>query len=204
MARRTLILALFTVLAAASFARADCVRAELPKGSNNFFLLVDPASGVGQISVQIYLEKRGDTQSCTMSAELAQPASGFSVSVTPKEITHAGTYYGVYPITITATASAFASSEIVNVRLRDKDTGAVLATVPVLVGIAEQGSTASPSPTRVCTREDKSGCTEKELIALDVGPNFIEQNLPDVYLLVGIIAAFAIIVLVFFVIIPRK
>ena len=205
MASRALAFTLFTVLAFAAFAQADCVRAKPPEGTNSVFLTVDSTSGIGQATVSIYLEKKGGTKSCTMTTVLAQESSAYSISITPEELKHAGTYYGVYPITITATAPATAASETVTLRFIDSDTGVELGTVPVLLGIGQSDSSNVPGiKPHNCTKEDTSGCSEKELIALEMGPTFIEQNVSDFYLLVGIIAAFAMIVLIFFVIIPRK
>jgi hypothetical protein len=126
------------------------------------------------------------------------------VSISPAEIRHTGTYYGVYPLTITATASSVAP-ESVSLQFLDKDTGIALGSVPVVISVAETAGQGSPSEKpHNCTTEDTSGCTEKELVALQMGPNFIEQNQSDLYLLVGIFAAFAAIALIFFVVLPRK
>lgn len=203
MANRALVFALLSIIAVASFAHAECVLPEPPKAGNGFFLSVDPSSLSGQLPMQVYLQKKGGTGYCIMAAELAQQASGFSLSVLPADINFS-TSYGMYYATITATASAASvSPETVNILFLDKDTGAELATVPVRVSIAE---TAAPQGTgsHTCTKENTTYCTEMELIALQVGPSLIEENMTDVYLLVGIIIAFALIVLVFFVVIPRK
>jgi hypothetical protein len=93
---------------------------------------------------------------------------------------------------------------VVTIRLLDKDTGAELAAIPVLVGVSEAQNATSSARPRVCTRENTADCTQRELIAIEAGENFIGQNVSDFYLLAGIVAAFAFIVLVFFVVLPRK
>ena len=206
MAKRELVFTLLAMMAVAGFAQAECTSAA-PTGGNVIYLTVDPASLAGQITIQIYLVTGGGTQ-CTMTAEVAQQARGFSLTASPAETTlsgnsYSGNNYVQFPLTITATASAAsAAPETVNIRLLDKDTGAVLATVPVLLSISGTGSPSAKPHT--CTKENTTECTATELLALQMGQSVIEQNESDIYLLVGIIASFALIIFIFFVVIPRK
>jgi len=200
LARHAIALPLLAMLVLATFAHAGCVLPDLQKGGSGYQISVDPASLSGQLSMQIYVQKSDGTQPCAMAAELAQ-ASGYAASVTPSEISF-NTTYGMYYPTITATAQTGAAPGTISIRFMDKDTGAEIATVPIGISISETAS--SPVPTHVCTKENTKDCTAKELLALDVGPSLIEENISDVYLLVGIIAGFALIVLIFFVVIPRR
>jgi len=204
LAQRTIALSLIFLVALTAFAQAECVRAEPPKAINGLSLSVSPSSLSGQLTMQIYLEKKGGTGSCSMAARLSQQASGFAVSMTPTEVIYTGSsYYGVFPVIITATAtSASAPTETITIQFFDKDTGTQLATTPVLLSISQ--NTGSPSAKPACTKEDTTGCSEKDLIALQVPPSLIEENVNDIYLLVGIVAAFGLIVLLFFVLLPRK
>ena len=199
MVQRNLALSLMLIVAFSAFAQAECRLAE-PQKSSGFAIAVDPASLSGQLSMQVYVQKGGGAQPCTLVAELTQ-APGYSVTMTPVEISFNTSYVMYYPA-IAATAQASANAETLNIRFKDKDTGAELATASIDIRIAE--TVSSPTPTHICTKENTRDCTGKELLALDVEPSLIEENISDVYLLVGIIAGFALIVLIFFIVIPRK
>lgn len=198
MARSALAFSLLLIVAISAFAHAECRLAEPQKSSSGFYLPVDPITLSGQLSMQVYVQKNGETP-CTMTMELAR-ASGYAVSASPSEINFNTSYAMYYPV-ITATTQAPAAPQTINVRFLDKDTGTELATATV--NIAEAGSVPSAKP-HTCTKNDTSGCSANELLALDLEPSIIEENISDVYLLVGIIAGFGLIVLIFFVIIPRK
>jgi len=197
--RRNLAISLLLVVAFAAFAQAECRLAEAQKSSGGLAIAVSPSSLSGQLSMQIYVQKGSGTQ-CNLVAELSQ-APGYTASMSPLEISF-NTSYAMYYPAITAQAQASASPETLNIRFLDKETGAELATVPVSISVTEPETT--PTPTHICTKENTRDCTTKELLALDVEPSLIEENLSDVYLLVGIILGFALIALIFFVVIPRK
>jgi hypothetical protein len=192
------------MLAIAAFAQAECALAEPQKsGSSGFVLTLDSASLSGQLDMQVYVQKKGGSEPCSMTAQLTS-ALGYSMTVLPAEISF-NTSYGMYYPTISATAASKTAPETVSLRLLDKDTGAELASVPIGVSVAEAANASTPSvKPHVCTKQNTTQCTAKELLALDQEPTFIEQNISDIYLLVGIIAGFALIVIVLFVLIPRK
>jgi len=201
--QRALVFSLLAIIALATFAQAECMLAEPQKGGSAFAITVDPASLSGQLSMQVYVQKKGGFEPCTMAAEIT-PAYGYAATVLPAEISF-NTSYGMYYPTITATAQASATQKTMTLRLLDKDTGTELASVPIAMSVAAAATTAIPSANaHVCTKENTTQCTAKELLALDSEPNFIEKNISDIYLLVGIIAGFALILIILFVVIPRN
>jgi hypothetical protein len=191
---------LFLLLFSA-FACAECSKAK-PEASNHAYKLeLGKNVTSGQIDIPIYVEKNGASRYCTITAVVQGTPSQYSVSVTPMEIQHTGTYYGVYPITVSASGSADSQPEIVTIDIFDKDTGTKMASIPINVLVTADDTTQRQ---RVCTKENTTDCSAQELIWLDMQPTVIGQNMSDISLLLGIVAAFAFIVLAFFFLLPRK
>jgi len=194
--------AVISALLITTFAAAECLSAEQMEIGKNYMLMVPTNQESGQVNIQMYLVKNG-ASNCIMIAEIENTPTQFYVSVSPLETKHTGKNYFTPFITVTATKKTNNSvSESIKVKITDKDTGKQMALIPVYIGV---GDISTPVPNvRNCSIQDISGCTDAEILALQMSPNIIDENLSDVYLLLGIVAAFALIVLVFFFLIPRK
>ena len=190
------------VLLVSAFAAADCTKAEPQTSNHAYQITISQGETSGQVDIPIYIEKSANSATCTVTASVEGTPQRYAVTVTPNQISHTGTYYGVYHLTVSASRSADPTAEMITIDIYDQDTGNKMASILVdAVVTSDQEVTTTPN---ACTKEDTSSCTPQELIALNMGNSIITQNSSDIYLLLGIVAAFAFIVLVFFVIIPRK